>query len=113
MLPPLDAANTCDKVGTWVFLHRFHWDWGNSSLINEAEKAWIEKNKAFIKDDAATPKKIFATYCEHMGLTEEQVIDEIDWDFSWMMKLDSQHPTRILPTWRILGPTSMTNTMVF
>jgi hypothetical protein len=46
-----------------------------------AEKAWIEKNKAFLKDAAATPKKVFTTYCEHMGLTEDQVIDEIDWEF--------------------------------
>jgi hypothetical protein len=38
-------------------------------------------SKEFIKDDAATPKKVFTTYCEHMGLTEEQLIDEIDWDF--------------------------------
>jgi hypothetical protein len=68
-------ANTCDKVGTWAFLLCcFHCDWGNSSLIDEAEKAWIEKNKAFIKNDAASPKKVFTTYCEHMGLTEDQVI---------------------------------------
>jgi hypothetical protein len=74
-------ANTCDKVGVWAFLCCFHCNPGNSSLIDEAERAWIEKNKAFIKNDAITPKKVFTTYCECMGLTEDQVVDKIDWDF--------------------------------
>ncbi len=74
-------ANTCDKVGAWDFLCHFHRNRGNSSLIDEAEKANIEKSKAFIKNDATTPKKVFTTYCELMGLTEDQVIDKNDWDF--------------------------------
>jgi hypothetical protein len=73
-------ANSCDKVGAWEFLCHFHCNWGNSSLIDKPEKAWIEKNKAFIKNDAATPKKVFTAYCEHIGLTEDQMIDKIDWD---------------------------------
>jgi hypothetical protein len=56
-------ANTSDKVGAWTFLHCFHCSGGNSSLIDEAVKVWIEKNKAFIKNDATTPKKVFITYC--------------------------------------------------
>jgi hypothetical protein len=44
-------------------------------------KDWFEKSKAFIKNDVATPKKVFTTYCEHMGLTEDQVINKINWDF--------------------------------
>jgi hypothetical protein len=29
----------------------------------------------------ATPKKVFYAYCDNVGLTEDQLIDEVDWDF--------------------------------
>ncbi len=29
----------------------------------------------------ATPKKVFYTYCNNVGLTKDQLIDEVDWDF--------------------------------
>jgi hypothetical protein len=71
----------CDKVGAWVFLRRFHKDWMNTSLIEEANKAWFEKNKAFLGDGTNTPKKVFTTYCNRLGIDEDQIIDEVDWVF--------------------------------
>jgi hypothetical protein len=50
-------ANTCNNVGAWVFLQYFHRDRGNLSLVDKAEKAWIEKNNAYLKDHAASPRK--------------------------------------------------------
>jgi hypothetical protein len=72
-------ANTCNKVGAWAFLRRYHRDCSNTAMIKEAERAWVEKNKPYLRD--MTPKKVFYTYCERMGLSKDQVIKEMDWDF--------------------------------
>jgi acyl-homoserine lactone acylase PvdQ len=71
-------ASTCNKVGAWAFLCYFHKDWINTSLIEEAKKAWIDKNKVFQGDGMDTPKKVFTTYCNRLGITEDQVIDKVD-----------------------------------
>ncbi len=41
----------------------------------------MEKNKPFLWNVDDTPRKVFTTYCEQMGIAKEQLIDEIDWDF--------------------------------
>jgi hypothetical protein len=74
-------ASTCNKVGAWAFLRHFHKDWMNTSLIEEAKKAWIDKNEAFLGDGMDIPKKVYTTYCDRLGITEDQVIDKVDWDF--------------------------------
>jgi hypothetical protein len=51
-----------------------------AAAIEEAKKAWIERNKAFMNKHA-TPQKVFYTYCKNVGLTEDQIINELDWDF--------------------------------
>jgi hypothetical protein len=28
-----------------------------------------------------TPQKVFYTYCESVGLTKDQIIHQLDWDF--------------------------------
>jgi hypothetical protein len=70
-------ASTCDKVGVWAFFCCFHKDRMNTYLIEEAKKAWIEK-KAFLGDGTDTPKKVFTTYCNRLGIDEDQKIDEVD-----------------------------------
>jgi hypothetical protein len=75
------SANACNNVGAWAFLRRYHRDCINTALIKEAERAWVEKNKPYLRDKDETPKKVFYTYCERMGLSEDQVIEEMDWDF--------------------------------
>ena len=75
------SANACDKVGAWAFLRHYHQDQANAAAIEDAERAWMEKNKPFLRNVDDTPRKVFTTYCERMGIPEEQLIDEIDWDF--------------------------------
>lgn len=41
----------------------------------------MEKNKSYLKNTDDTPRKVFTTYCECLGLAKDQLIDEIDWDF--------------------------------
>jgi hypothetical protein len=74
-------ANACDKVGAWAFLHQNHRDRTNMAMIEEAERAWVEKNKPYLRDKEDTPKKIFYAYCKWIGLSKDQVIEEVDWDF--------------------------------
>jgi hypothetical protein len=74
-------SNTCNKAGAWAFLCHFHKNWTNTSIIEEAEKAWIKRNKAFLQDGDNTPKKVFYTYCDRLGIDMDQVMDKIDWDF--------------------------------
>jgi hypothetical protein len=74
-------ANACNKVGAWAILRRYHQDWANAAAIEDAERAWMEKNKPFLRNVDDTPRKVFTTYCKWMGIAEEQLIDEIDWDF--------------------------------
>jgi hypothetical protein len=50
-------------------------------MIEEAECMWVEKNKLNLHDKEDTLKIIFYTYCERMGLSKDQLIKEIDWDF--------------------------------
>jgi hypothetical protein len=50
-------------------------------MIDEAEHAWVEKNKPYLHDKEDILKKIFYTYCEQMGLSKDQVIKEVDWEF--------------------------------
>jgi hypothetical protein len=74
-------ANASNKVGAWVFLRWYHRDRTNMAMIEEPECAWVEKNKPYLRDKEETPKKIFYTFCERMGIGEDQVIKEVDWDF--------------------------------
>ena len=74
-------ANACDKVGVWAFLWQYHWDCANATAIQAAERAWVEKNKPFLRDRADTPRKVFSTYCDRMGITKDQVINKINRDF--------------------------------
>ena len=55
-------GNACNKVGAWAFLHQYHRDRTNTAMIEEAERAWVEKNKPYLCDKEDTPKKIFYTY---------------------------------------------------
>ncbi len=59
-------------------------------MIDEAEQAWIEKNKPFLRDNDEAPRKVFYTYCDRMGLTKNQVIEEMDWDFFLDDKVDME-----------------------
>ena len=68
-------------MGAWAFLHRYHQDRANAAAIKDAERAWMEKNKTFLRNVDDTPRKVFTTYCKRMGIAKEQLIDEIDWDF--------------------------------
>jgi hypothetical protein len=83
-------ANACDKVGAWAFLRRYYRDHTNMAAIDEVERAWIEKNKPFLQDNNKAPRKVFYTYCDSMGLTENQVIKEMDWDFFLDDKADKE-----------------------
>ncbi len=71
-------ANACNKVGAWAFLRWYHRDRTNIAMIEEAERAWVEKNKPYLRDKEETPKKIFYMYCEQVGLSEDQVFKEVD-----------------------------------
>jgi hypothetical protein len=68
-------ANACNKVGDWAFLCRYHWDRTNTAMIDEVERAWIEKNKPFLRENNKAPRKVFYTCCGRMGLTKNQVIE--------------------------------------
>jgi hypothetical protein len=59
-------------------------------LIKEAERAWIEKNKEHMSDDTLL-RKVFMMYCKRLGLNEDQVIVEVDWDFYSTLKPDLPH----------------------
>ncbi len=83
-------ANACNKVGAWAFLRRHHWDRINMATIDEAEQAWIEKNKPFLWNNDKAPWKVFDTYCNRMGLTKNQVIEEMDWGFILDDKADKE-----------------------
>jgi hypothetical protein len=65
-------ANTCNKVGASAFLHWYHRDCTNTTMIEEAECMWVEKNKLNLHDKEDTLKIIFYMYCEQMGLSKDQ-----------------------------------------
>jgi hypothetical protein len=48
------------------------------------------KNKPYLQDKNETLKKVFYTYCERMGLSKDQVIKEMDWDFFSDDKADKE-----------------------
>ncbi len=73
--------NACNKVGAWAFLLWYHRDCTKTAMIEEAERVWVVKNKPYLHEKEDTPKKVFYTYCEQMGLSKDQVIKEVDWDF--------------------------------
>jgi hypothetical protein len=57
-------ANACYKVSAWAFLHWYHRDRTNTAMFEEAERAWVEKNKPHLRDKEDTPKKNFYMHCE-------------------------------------------------
>ena len=46
--------------------------------MDEAEQNWKEKNKKWVSTSA--PRKILARYCSVVGVPEEQIDSELDWD---------------------------------
>lgn len=72
-------AVTCDMLAMAVFLRKYSAIKTHSRAIQEAEQAWMEKNKKWLPSDNAA-RKLLARYCDQVQLPLDQVDDELDWD---------------------------------
>lgn len=74
-------ASRCDMLGMAIWLLRYFKDKSNTDTMAAVEARWVERNKKFLPRDDRTPRTILANYCTEMEFTEEQVDDELDWDY--------------------------------
>ena len=72
-------AVTCDSLGMAIFMRLYCREKGNKSIMDEAEQNWKEKNKKWVSS-SSTPRKILTRYCSVVGVPEEQIDSELDWD---------------------------------
>ena len=64
-----------------LFLQRYSKNRDNLSTIKEAETRWVECNKKHLPRDTWTPRTILANYCAELQFAEDQVDNELDWEF--------------------------------
>ena len=72
-------AATCDMLAMAIFLRKYSANKSNTRAIQEAEQAWMEKNKKWISSTAA-PRTLLTRYCDMVQLPVDQVDEELDWD---------------------------------
>ena len=72
-------AATCDMLAMAVFLRKYSADKSNSRAIQDAEQAWMDKNKKWIPSTTA-PRTLLTRYCDLVQLPVDQVDEELDWD---------------------------------
>jgi len=88
---------TCPACGRWghpairchylaMFIHcKRYLVNASDSEKKDCEKAWVERNKRWLKDDRTTPRRVARLYCKKLNLSEEKfeqtLVDELDWDF--------------------------------
>ena len=72
-------AVTCDMLAMAVFLRKYSAIKSNSRAIQDAEQAWMEKNKKWIPSNTA-PRTLLTRYCDLVQLPVDQVDEELDWD---------------------------------
>jgi hypothetical protein len=72
-------AVTCDMLAMAVFLKKYSAVKTNSRAIQDAEHAWMEKNKKWIPPNTA-PRTLLTRYCDLVHLPVDQVDEELDWD---------------------------------
>ena len=64
-----------------LFLQRYSKNRDNLSTIKEAETFWMERNKKHLPRDTRTPRTILTNYCAELQFAEDQVDNELDWEF--------------------------------
>ena len=69
----------CDALGIAICLPKYLPDRSNARTIQEREESWSEKNKKWVSSELP-PRKLLTQYCELVGLTVDQVDEEMDWD---------------------------------
>ena len=74
-------AVRCDMLAMAIYLKRYCKDKSHSEVIRQNELRWVERNKKFLPRDDRSPRLVLANYCTEMNFTEEQVDNELDWDF--------------------------------
>jgi hypothetical protein len=71
-------AVSCDALGMAIYMRLYCRDKKNKPIMDEAEQNWNQKNKKWVSE--STPRKILARYCSVVGVPEEQIDSELDWD---------------------------------
>ena len=74
-------AIRCDMLAMALFLQRYCQDRTHAETIRQNEARWVERNKKFLPRDDRSPRLILANYCAEMNFTEDQVDNELDWEF--------------------------------
>ena len=77
----------CDALGMAICLRKYLPDRFNSRAIQEREESWTEKNKKWVSTELP-PRKLLTRYCESVGLSIDQVDDELDWDLLYSSQED-------------------------
>ena len=72
-------ANRCNFLAMYSILMGFL-KTKPTSTIREAEAQWIERNKKWI-GPRQTPRSVAAVYCMETGLTDEDIDEQLDWEF--------------------------------
>ena len=74
-------AVRCDMLAMALFLQRYCKDRSHAETIRQNEHRWVERNKKYLPRDDRSPRLILANYCAEMNFTEDQVDNELDWDY--------------------------------
>ena len=64
-----------------IFLIRYFKENSNAGTLQEAETCWVGRNKKYLPWDNRSPRTILANYCAEMEFSENQVDNELDWEF--------------------------------
>jgi hypothetical protein len=77
-------AIRCHYLAMFVHCKRYLVN-ASDSEKKDCEKAWVERNKRWLKDDRTTPRRVARLYCKKLNLSEEKfeqtLVDELDWDY--------------------------------
>jgi hypothetical protein len=69
----------CDALGMAINMRKYLPNRSNSQAMQVCEENWTEKNKKWVSMDVP-PRKLLTRYCESVGMSIDQVDEELDWD---------------------------------
>ena len=84
-------AVRCDMLAMALYLQRYCADRSHAETIRQNEHRWVERNKQFLPRDDRSPRLILANYCAEMNFSEDQVDNELDWDYLYAPSAGESH----------------------
>lgn len=84
-------AVRCDMLAMALYLQRYCKDKSHAEAIRQNEHRWVERNKRYLPRDDRTPRLILANYCAEMNFSEDQVDNELDWDYLYAPSAEEPH----------------------